>query len=272
LKIYIITQEEPFFIPKMIRKLVFESKNNSFQIAGITILKPYRKNKSFTHWFKERAQIYNIHELAIVGFGFFISKLITAINPSRSNYSVISAVRRNSIRIINSDDINSEAFLSEVEKLKIDIILSISCPQIFKDELLSKPKIACINAHGTLLPRHRGVFGSWWMLFSGDKQGGSTIHTMDKEVDKGIILWQKEFEITSSHTQYGIAYQTKKDMATGLIEVIRMYSDGEIKTINAKYPSSYNFAPNRILGKKFHEMGKKILVLSDLRQMLRKNF
>ena len=28
-------------------------------------------------------------------------------------------------------------------------------------KLLKLPKKACLNAHGTLLPRHRGVFGSW---------------------------------------------------------------------------------------------------------------
>jgi methionyl-tRNA formyltransferase len=272
LRVFIITQEEPFFIPKMIRKLSSESKKNSFQLVGITILKPYRKNKSLIHWLKERIQIYNLKELFIVSFGFLFAKTISKFNPKRSPYSVRFAAQHNSIKIINSRDINSNPFLGELEKLEVDIILSISCPQIFKESLLNLPKIACINAHGTLLPRHRGTFGSWWNLFSGDKIGGSTIHKMVKEIDKGNILWQSEFEVTSSITQFGIAYQTKKDMASGLIAVIDAYSNAVNKSINSNYVETYNYAPDKNLGKEFHRMGKKIVRFSDLKKMLSKNF
>ena len=54
-------------------------------------------------------------------------------------------------------------------------MVSISCPEIFGNKIISIPKLVCINAHGTLLPKHR-VHGSWWTLFNKDKWAGSTIH------------------------------------------------------------------------------------------------
>lgn len=271
MKVFIITQSEPFFVPKMIHYLYEDSQKEQFEIVGITVLKPFRKNKSFSHWFKERARIYNFKELILVGSAFLFSKITTKLKKA-SNYSISSICEKNKISIYNYNDINNEHFIDLIKKLNVDILISISSPQLFKKELLSTPKVACINAHGTLLPRHRGVFGSWWMLYSGDKVGGSTIHTMVEEVDRGDIIWQKEFEITSTHTQYSIAYQTKKDMAIGLAEVIRKYSSGEIKPLFPKYESSYHYAPDKHLGKEFHKRNKKVLVMNDLKHMLSSKF
>ena len=171
-----------------------------------------------------------------------------------------------------SNDINDNKYLTEINKLDIDIIISISCPQLFKNALLNLPRIACINAHGTLLPRHRGVFGSWWTLFCGDEKGGSTIHTMVEAVDKGDIIWQKSFIILKEHTQYSIAYQTKKDMAEGLIEVIQKYKAELIKPLTPYQETSYHYAPSRIMGKEFHKLGKRIIVLRDLKKLLCNQF
>lgn len=271
MKVFIITQNEPFFVPKMVQRLYEDSQNERFEISGITVLKPFRKNKSFSHWFKERARIYNLKELFLVGSAFLFSKIIIKLNK-KANYSVSSICEKNKIAMYNFNDINSDNFIDLIKKLQIDILISISCPQLFKKNLLSTPKVACINAHGTLLPRHRGVFGSWWMLYSEDKVGGSTIHTMVEDVDKGDIIWQKEFEITFAHTQYGIAYQTKKDMAVGIAEVIGKYAKREIKPLPPKYESSYHYAPDKRLGNEFHRKNKKILIINDLKDMLSNKF
>ena len=50
LRIFIISQNEPFYIPKMMRLLV-ENQGEDYQICGYTILNPTRKNKGFKDWF-----------------------------------------------------------------------------------------------------------------------------------------------------------------------------------------------------------------------------
>jgi len=270
LRVLIITQNEPFFIPKLIRYLALNQSKN-FQIIGATVLPPYRKNKNYLHWFKERAKIYSLKELLFVGFIFGYTKLYNRIFP-KGWYDVIKLLRENNIIELPTKDINSDEYIKKVKSLDIDVIISISCPQLFKEKLLNSVKY-CLNAHGTLLPRHRGVFGSWWTLFSGDKVGGSTIHTMELKLDAGDIIWQKEFPIEKNDTQFSIAYKTKLDMAQGLVEVLEQISiNNSIKKLEPRYEMSYHRAPNKEQGKEFHKRGLKIITLNDIKYVLAKNF
>ena len=65
LRVFIITQEEPFYIPKVIRYLT-QHQNQSYKIVGASVLKPHRKNKSMKDWLLERTKIYTWNELFIV--------------------------------------------------------------------------------------------------------------------------------------------------------------------------------------------------------------
>ena len=44
IKTFIITQDEPFYIPKVINFIIENEKN--YEIIGATVLKPHRKNKT----------------------------------------------------------------------------------------------------------------------------------------------------------------------------------------------------------------------------------
>ncbi len=270
IKILIITQSEPFFIPKMIR-YILEQQEQDYEVVGYTILKPHRKNKTIKSWIKERAIIYKYSELFIVAIAFF-GCIIYNILRLGNSYSSKNIFRDFNIPEFVTNDINSTNYLSKISKQDIDVIISISCPQLFKEELLNLPKLSCINAHGTLLPRHRGVFGSWWTLFSNDKQGGSTIHTMELKLDAGKILWQKEFEIDKSFTQYKIAYTTKNDMAKGLVEVLNQYVQNSITEISPCCQTSYHRAPTKKLGTQFHKKGLNIIKLIDLKNIFKSKF
>ena len=107
------------------------------------------------------------------------------------------------------------------------------------------------------MPRHRGVFGSWWTLFENDDCAGGTIHTMELKLDAGIILWQESFFVNERETQYSIAYKTKMMMAKGILETINNYKNNNIPSISSSYKSSYHRAPTKQQGKEFHKRGKK---------------
>lgn len=268
-KIYIISQNEPFYIPKMIQ-FILKNKNN-YQVIGYTLLSPKRKNKSIWYWFKERARVYTTKELILSGLLFGYTKIINVVLRN-SPYSVKSQFKKYNIKQFKTNDINSNKYIMELRKLNPDVIFSISCPQLFKEELLKVPNKYCINAHGTLLPRHRGVFGSFWTLFSNDKIGGSTIHTMDLKLDSGVNLWQEEFNVEHYDTQYSIAYKTKRQMAKGIRELLEKINRGYERPINPKHKISYHRAPTKEEGKKFHDRGHKIIIFKDIKKVLSKEF
>jgi len=271
IKIFIITQNEPFYIPKMIKHLI-DNQSNDYTVSGFSVLSPSRKNKSILDWFKERANIYSIWELIIVGFAFISAKILTSLKIT-SIYKNRTLFIKSGIQEIITSDINSHDFINQLMGIEPDIILSISCPQIFQNEILNIPKLYCINAHGTLLPRHRGVFGSFWTLYDGDIIAGSTLHTMELKLDAGKTLWQKSFPVLAKDTQYSIAYKTKKHMAFGLVELFnKIDSKSELVPVQSKYISSYHRAPSSKQGKELKQKGKRIVIISNLKLMLSKSF
>jgi methionyl-tRNA formyltransferase len=274
LKVFIVSQEEPFYIPKVIRYLV-DHQNENFEIVGATRLQPHRKNKTMKDWLLERTQIYTYWELFITTCFFVYCKIVYKIlskigvdNP----FSVKHIYAKNSINEVVTDDINSTLYLTKLRALDIDVVLSISPPQLFGKDLLNLPKKACLNAHGTLLPRHRGVFGSWWMLFDGDKEIGTTIHTMVEKLDAGEIVWQKEVPMPENATQYAIAYHTKKIMAEGLVETLDKLNVGSLESIKSPYKESYHRAPSKEQGDKFHESGLRVVTFKNAKLTLSKSF
>ncbi|MEQ8910205.1 MAG: formyltransferase family protein [Vicingaceae bacterium] len=274
LKVYIISQEEPFFIPKIIQFLASE-QNERFEIIGASRLKPHRKNKTMGDWLKERIKIYTLWELLIASSCVFYCKLTTKLRSMfglSSPYSVKSAYLEHRIPEIETEDLNSLSYIEKLKKLDIDLLISISPPQIFKKQLLEVPKLACLNAHGTLLPKHRGVFGSWWMLFNKDEEIGTTIHAMEERLDAGEIVFQRAIEMPDDATQYSIAYTTKKIMAKGLLETIEKYAEDKINPIPPSYEESYHRAPTKEQGKQFHQKGLRVIKLKDMKYALSNSF
>ena len=208
----------------------------------------------------------------LVGTAFTITKILTWLKIV-DYYSCRKILRIANIEEINTNDINDKNYIKRIKQENPDIIISISCPQLFKEDLLNTPNIYCINAHGTLLPRHRGVFVSFWNLYNGDKEGGSTLHTMELKLDAGEIICQDLFMVDKNDTQFSIAYKTKKQMALSIAEVLGQHKrEVNWDFIKPKYSSSYHRAPSREEGKIFRKNGNKILTFDNLKLMLRKKF
>ena len=111
--ILIITQNEPFYIPKMI-KYILNHKSEGINIVGFTVLKPHRKNKSIYHWFIERARIYNYYELALVFIAMFVVKIVGIFS---NRYSVKKIMLSKEVKNITSTDVNSEEYLDKIKDL-----------------------------------------------------------------------------------------------------------------------------------------------------------
>ncbi len=79
---------------------------------------------------------------------------------------------------------------------KPDIIITAAFGQIIPEEILNYPKYGCINVHGSLLPKLRGGAPIHHALINGDKKTGITIMYMDKDMDSGDIISQREVEIS----------------------------------------------------------------------------
>ncbi|MBK7453912.1 MAG: hypothetical protein IPJ46_09430 [Anaerolineales bacterium] len=52
-------------------------------------------------------------------------------------------------------DVNAENFRQHLREAGTDLLISVSCPQIFKKPLIELPQLGCLNIHGAILPHYR---------------------------------------------------------------------------------------------------------------------
>ena len=90
--------------------------------------------------------------------------------------------------------------VSEIRRIKPDIIVTCAYGQILPEDLLEIPKLGCINVHASLLPKLRGGAPIHHAIMDGYTKTGITIMYMAKGMDSGDIISQKEVMIEDKDT------------------------------------------------------------------------
>ena len=85
--------------------------------------------------------------------------------------------------------------LDKLSAMNADAFVVVAYGQILSTEILSMPKLGCINVHGSLLPKYRGAAPIQWSIVNGDRLTGITTMLMDKGMDTGDMLLKSEAEI-----------------------------------------------------------------------------
>ena len=99
-------------------------------------------------------------------------------------------------------DAETIAMLREAEA---DVFVVVAYGQILSQEILDIPSLACVNVHGSILPKYRGAAPIQRCLFDGEKETGITTMLMDAGMDTGAMLL-KTFAGISLLTEFGCIY------------------------------------------------------------------
>ena len=111
------------------------------------------------------------------------------------------------------DDEVREAYLD----LGPDLAILAFVTDLIPEALLEIPPVGTICYHPSLLPRHRGASAINWAIIQGDARTGLTILWVDKGIDTGPILLQKEVEILSDDTTGSIYFNKLFEMGIDAI-------------------------------------------------------
>ncbi len=111
----------------------------------------------------------------------------------------LGLARSHDIPIIWIDRMTEEE-LAPLRDLGPDLLLVGGFGIIFKRAILELPRIGCVNAHSSLLPRHRGPNPFTAVLMADDSESGVTFHVMEEGIDTGDIIDQASFEVSENDT------------------------------------------------------------------------
>jgi methionyl-tRNA formyltransferase len=133
------------------------------------------------------------------------------------------------LRVVQPETFKNAEAVFALEELQPDIIIVAAYGQILPDSVLRIPEYNCINIHPSLLPKYRGPSPVAAAILNSDVTTGVTIMLIEKNVDSGQILSQKEISVNGDDTTESLSEKLAKLGAELLIETIPTWIAGKIQ-------------------------------------------
>jgi methionyl-tRNA formyltransferase len=104
------------------------------------------------------------------------------------------------IRVRQHASFKDPEVCDEFVGLNADLAILAFVTQIVPPQLFRVPKMGSICFHPSLLPKYRGASALNWALINGESVTGLSIFWVDKGIDTGPILLQKEVNVDPDDT------------------------------------------------------------------------
>jgi len=113
-----------------------------------------------------------------------------------------------------------------VRSFAADLIVVMAYGQILPKGVLDAARIACINLHASILPRHRGAAPIQAAILAGDRETGITVMYMDEGLDTGDILLVRRLPIHRHDTGGALHDRLAAAAPAALAEAIALLEAG----------------------------------------------
>ncbi|MCR5302190.1 MAG: methionyl-tRNA formyltransferase [Lachnospiraceae bacterium] len=144
---------------------------------------------------------------------------------------LIRLAKEQGIPVELSQNINSDEFLNRINKYNVNLFVSMSFNQIFRERTINYPALKSINCHAGKLPYYRGRNILNWVLINDEKEFGVTVHYIDKGIDTGDIIIQKTYPISDDDNYKTLLETAYKGCADVLYEAIKQIQHGTVNRI-----------------------------------------
>ncbi len=130
-------------------------------------------------------------------------------------------------KLMQPVSLKDEEFLQELRSLGADMFIVVAF-RMLPEVVWGMPPLGTFNLHGSLLPLYRGAAPINWAIIKGEEKSGVTTFLIDKEIDTGNILMQRECQIEEKET-IGTLYDKLMEIGAGLvIETVQGLVDGKL--------------------------------------------
>lgn len=132
------------------------------------------------------------------------------------------------LAIFQPPTLRASDVVAQLRALAPDLIIVAAYGLILPREVLTLPARGCVNAHASLLPRHRGAAPIAAAILAGDTATGVTLMQMDEGLDTGPILAQRALLVADDDTTGTLTPKLARLAADLLIETLPGILAGEI--------------------------------------------
>jgi len=131
------------------------------------------------------------------------------------------------IPVLQPTRVKNEDELQLLRDLEPDIVVVMAYGQILPKALLEIPKVAIINLHASLLPKHRGASCIQAAIDQGDSESGMTVMHVTEGLDEGDVILKKPFKLTPEITGGELHEILANDGPSALLEALDLLSSGK---------------------------------------------
>ncbi len=119
------------------------------------------------------------------------------------------------------------AFRHEIASDPVDVLIVIAYGLLIPPWLLTWPRIAAMNVHGSLLPRWRGAAPVERAIIEGDEETGVSFMAMTPALDAGPVYGTVSVPIGSRDTAGDVMNALAQVSVPGLLQVLQDFEDGK---------------------------------------------
>jgi methionyl-tRNA formyltransferase len=124
--------------------------------------------------------------------------------------------------------IRTPEFLNELKAFEPDLLVVAAYGRILPNSILDVPKIAPMNVHASLLPRHRGAAPIEGAILAGDPETGVTIMRIIEQMDAGPMYFQRKTRIEPTDTQATLKEKLAELGAVAMLDAIDLAARGAL--------------------------------------------
>lgn len=121
-------------------------------------------------------------------------------------------------------------FIDILKKTEANLFIVASFKKL-PEAVFNMPSLGTFNIHASLLPDYRGAAPVNWAIINGENRTGVTTFFLDKNIDTGHIILQKEMSIQPSHDATSLEYELSLLGAEVTKETIETITKDEYKLI-----------------------------------------
>ena len=250
MNISFLTTEEPIYLPAFYDRVLPVMKQGGHAVR-VYAAPPLYKNQSSL----QAARRY-LRTFGPLATAHLVRHVLAAKLGGRS---VESRSRAHGVPYTLVQDVNEPSFLERLREEKTDLLVSVSCPQIFKKPLIALPPRGILNIHGAILPQYRGVMPSFWMLANGERRAGVSIYFVNEAIDAGELCGQTIFDILPDESLDGFIRRSKGLAADLLLETLSHMEQGDLNSSQLDLSKgSYYSWPTPEAVERFRAAGRRV--------------
>jgi len=137
----------------------------------------------------------------------------------------------NRVQCLTIDSLRDETTVrikNLISEKNVQLCLVVDFSFIIPEELLGIPEYKFVNVHFSLLPRYRGASPVQFAILNGDGKTGITYQLVSKEMDKGDVIFQSEYEVSGNETAGELNKVLFEKAAGEISEALEGYVGGEL--------------------------------------------